>query len=467
MAFYIELPSIQETGVVSKACVRFTVNRSERIGRGVPELGDIRTQCSCTYAVKSNACEHMKLLTENRYLCNDLRFILAINPQPRVRDEEEREWRCILVGRRIRAKEAMWIAVRDTSSERCPNYVPVYEGRGSCRVALASERRMRCLICRRLAINRGHCEHEQIVADTAKKMDEQNRNETYGANNTQSNYESPYCSRLPRRIICCTAETKSIYTMLHEIVKAQAVRVNSNNVDANGEPIGTMKQHKEDFVASDIRRVCHGCGLMLVGTSKDQNCLMRKRPVMLHTLLLGTVKISVCDMVCPRCKNTVYYDGRDGGIFAATRRVVYSRELLDAWLFAVAVNGATFREAYANSRFLSNQASARYFRQGNFVLRCNRRAANGAFSLFLRLIEYPLATKLSKIFSCTSCERKDENGKIKMRAVVMDGTATGILGELPSFERPKMHISAAKNTSKSQYLVPNCNVRRYMSHFFK
>lgn len=49
----------------------------------------------------------------------------------------------------------------------------------------------------------------------------------------------------------------------------------------------------------------------------------------------------------------------------------------------------------------------------------------------------------------------------------MDGTATGVLGDLPDFQRPKLRIDSAQNTAKAQHVLPNKDVRKYVHSFFK
>lgn len=123
----------------------------------------------------------------------------------------------------------------------------------------------------------------------------------------------------------------------------------------------------------------------------------------------------------------------------------------------VAVGGSTFRDAYEMS------ASARFLRWGGHALSCNRPNSNTAFGLYLRSIEYPDENRLSRVFSCGTCEEKDSNGKVVMKGVVVDRTATGVLGALPEYYRPRIQIVAPRNTTISQYLFSNIHVRRWIS----
>lgn len=87
--------------------------------------------------------------------------------------------------------------------------------------------------------------------------------------------------------------------------------------------------------------------------------------------------------------------------------------------------------------------------------------------MFLRFIEYPSDERLYSSFTYKTCERVDKNGKRRLRAVVMDGMATGILGKLPDFKRPKIHIHDAYNTNSSQIIFDNYNARQFVSKFLK
>ena len=60
----------------------------------------------------------------------------------------------------------------------------------------------------------------------------------------------------------------------------------------------------------------------------------------------GAVRIVVKDIVCSNCDHVNIFNGRSHGIFALFSSVLYSRELLDIWLYQVCAIGASFREAY-------------------------------------------------------------------------------------------------------------------------
>lgn len=115
----------------------------------------------------------------------------------------------------------------------------------------------------------------------------------------------------------------------------------------------------------------------------------------------------------------------------------------------------------------ANSPSARHVRWCGLPLLCTRRTTSDAFSLFLRIVEYPRNEVLGKVFRCSTCESIDADGNRKMEGLVMDGTATGILGRLPLFKRPSHHILGASNTSPQQHIIRSRDVRKYFAAFFK
>lgn len=70
------------------------------------------------------------------------------------------------------------------------------------------------------------------------------------------------------------------------------------------------------------------------------------------------------------------------------------------------------------------------------------------------------------MFTCNVFEEDDGQGRRDMRRVVMDGTATGVLGALPDFERPKVHVHGVTNTAPSQYIIPRLEIRAVLGAMF-
>lgn len=66
-----------------------------------------------------------------------------------------------------------------------------------------------------------------------------------------------------------------------------------------------------------------------MASESERNCEVRKQSDRLHALMVVTVQIGVHDLICRRCNKVTYFDGRDEGIYAATKVTLYLRELLD------------------------------------------------------------------------------------------------------------------------------------------
>ena len=60
---------------------------------------------------------------------------------------------------------------------------------------------------------------------------------------------------------------------------------------------------------------------------------------------------------------------------------------------------------------------------------------NMVFSCFLKRLDFIHRPSLRLAFQCSYCQTETEEGNKKTRAIVLDGTAVGILGELPKFNR--------------------------------
>lgn len=171
------------------------------------------------------------------------------------------------------------------------------------------------------------------------------------------------------------------------------------------------------------------------GPTKNVN-VGNARPVMLH----GSAGIHVVDIYCPHCNSMNFFDGRRNALFSYSFHTVFTRELLDAWLYGIASNGGTFRKAYDTVRRNGEMFSARHVRNGGYPMLCTRNTSNRDLKARLSLIEYPSCSKLHLVFSCQTCETKTRDGDPLLRAVVLDGTTTGVLGKLPDFDRPKNPI---------------------------
>lgn len=155
----------------------------------------------------------------------------------------------------------------------------------------------------------------------------------------------------------------------------------------------------------------------------------------------------------------------DSGLFAWSATIVYSRELLDFWLYQVAMLSATFRSAYESSTTISGSPGALYSRLGRPLV-MYRRQASEVFAAFLSVIAYEGDIALRGLFACAECEQVQPDGTTVSKGIVMDGTVTGILGKLPKFERPSV-LDTAKYSARQQFLLPTIRLRHFMDSLFR
>ena len=114
----------------------------------------------------------------------------------------------------------------------------------------------------------------------------------------------------------------------------------------------------------------------------------------------------------------------------------------------------------------------------------HRRRANDALRALIRLLDTSSLLVTQNLFSCESCERTlsaddcaelgisaEEGQQMKrLRAVVIDGTASGIFTELPLFDRNNVNVPGPKSMSaiyKSQKLLKRHSHRRALRKLFK
>jgi len=133
---------------------------------------------------------------------------------------------------------------------------------------------------------------------------------------------------------------------------------------------------------------------------------------------------------------------------------VLTRELLDSWIWDICGRGGTFRDSYLSWASRSSSPTASLHSLGAATV-INRQRANESFCKFLMLLEFPNAGDLEEVFTCSKCEPRNRAGVKRTDAVVMDGTALGILGTLPSFERTAQKVPATPRIPPLQYIMRN------------
>lgn len=152
-----------------------------------------------------------------------------------------------------------------------PKFVPVVEARDRKHLYMPLSRRVRCTDCRRVAANRGTCEHEECVIKAAKLLNTQTSeerdtiigNEMDNGTAADSEGEAPdeeegnclggasscdetqkddvdYVARLPRRIMPCisdfTASVDLFFGVSESITEAKRKQDNDAN-NGDGEDV--------------------------------------------------------------------------------------------------------------------------------------------------------------------------------------------------------------------------------------
>ncbi len=220
------------------------------------------------------------------------------------------------------------------------------------------------------------------------------------------------------------------------------------------------RQKVLQICVSDTLLECKFCHRKISDESLDAAFASSLREVTLHTLSHGSMKISVTDYIFLYCSEVKLFDGVDSSLFAATSRSVFCRDILDFWVYHVVALGGTFREAYQLSKQVSKSPGMGLFRIGG-ELTTRRRSSSTCFAGFLRTLTVPKGAKTATLFTCSKCE--DADGRLS--AIVMDGTATGILGKLPNFDRPSTVIPSCRGPSVSQFILSRAKVRRFLESF--
>lgn len=323
-------------------CVRFLVDPSKLEGRPV-NAADICMQSSCSSSRIERDCQHIVYC---KGALSMVQSILAIQVRA-YRSVVPECWRCLLVGPREGVTSVVWvtfkcgIATRDDIS-----FVPVVEARGRKQLYMNLERRLRCMHCRRASANRGLCEPEQPVLAEVEKIEKTRRTQTnpekslkarfYGneddaeddfdvAGSSSNDSRIDYVAKLIRRMIACESDYVASAGFLFGVAGAYA-------------SIGTAIENDKDvadefgkgkYVMYDNERLCEGCGKILCCAESGRNCGVKRREVVVHTLIHGTVPTVVLYLVCEKCQIVTVFDGWDAAMFSWSSTAIYSRFLVD------------------------------------------------------------------------------------------------------------------------------------------
>ena len=317
-------------------------------------------------------------------------------------------------------------------------------------------RATRCLLCRGNPERRMRCVHEEVCrrgrhrsevqahlregdeSDDSEWETDEDRNQGQIASIRIDADETEEYSpvHFPRPLLPCNGQVRDMRTLVDQVETGENLTFNEKNVID-----------------------CHVCG-----TRNTQKPIERyKREICLFTLTQGTVRVSVYDWYCRTCGKMRRYSGTMDGIYPAGKTFGYSTELMYFWLSQVCLQGLSFRAAYKTSILINNSPGLKH-RNARIPIvgltrlesekKRSRRRASTAFYNFLRTITTNSSTIANELFSCPTCEvplsaqdctelgiNEADKGELKrLRAIVIDGTAAGILNRLPEMERNMFEI---------------------------
>lgn len=337
--------------------------------------------------------------------------------------------------------------------------------------------RMQCFGCEAIRGSRNACDHIE-VCDTAKvELDASLLTDSNGCGNDgpgEGGGESEtcpslmplpqqYCSFRNRRLFMCPSERAALREILRRVGIEDDHLHLSDPIDEIHCPFETIDSERPHSVDVSVPIL---------------------RYTLLHTLLHGDVRVCVADYKCSYDR-IVWFDGFSQAVFSASRDHLYTKDILESYLISVCVNDTSFREAYLTVNNIRKSVAASFVAsttqpaQRDDVIGTDRRAANDAFNNFLHCVNGTYAEgshtpQLDRLHTCEKCEcevtaepaglamdgsrgSQDEpenqlyrtNGtRRRFRGVVVDGTATGILAELPPYVRHILKVEHIPNVPR-------------------
>ena len=140
---------------------------------------------------------------------------------------------------------------------------------------------------------------------------------------------------------------------------------------------------------------------------------------------------------------------------------MFTKELLNCWIYKACAKGSIFQDCLDTWFERTSSVNAMKNRLGK-EKPVGRHQVNYACSLFLKRLCFPSPKHLTSPFSCSECEWRAKDGDLTCNTVIMDGTATGIFGELPKFARwTKAVPSVSPSIALYQYVMKTTNRRLY------
>ena len=174
-----------------------------------------------------------------------------------------------------------------------------------------------------------------------------------------------------------------------------------------------------------------------------------RRKELLHTLHHGSIEIGVMDFFCRNSRQWIIYVGFSDSLFCLNKLHLFTRELLDSWLWNLCGTKATFRDTFT-FRMTQGLASSASFHHLGREIELLRVKANESFSMFLKTLWYLHDEDLYSLFSCSKCELNPDSPSRDLSGVVVDGTKIGISGTSSDFQRDKRVVSPVSKVADKQ-----------------
>jgi len=437
--------------------------------KGNTSISTLEMNCSCSIFECNNACEHSELVLTNQQLRLRIRSLFQRQPILASAPIADDDWAYARIPTLVRDEYVAWnMFKRKFLGMAESSFATVTLDIRTGKLALPLKYRIQCRVCVGRSFNVGTCVHEDIILSSINQSLQgirRTKNDKIGLLMdgcigilpTEGDPDTPFgkeeaetfVSKMKRNVFPCKSENRITKNVM------STIRKKGND--------GRTTQPESYFFGIDFLLSCSNCKKSSRNNvGKGWNDIGRS--ALLHTLSYGSMKITVQDTLCD-CGAIIRYDGLSDGLFCASKHNVFTRELLDVWVFDVCGLGMTFREAFTSWKRKARSVNAleQCIHDGPSI---SRRMANEAFGLYLKSLRFPSKHDLQDLFSCTQCELKDPNGQRQWKGVVMDGTATGILNSLPKFNRPTSIVQAIKGISDMQYIMPPPKLREFTDCMF-
>jgi len=412
-------------------CVRITLPIGARIKTPFESVS-----CTCATHRLGTTCEHSESITSD--IQNTMRFSSLFLDGPNsnmVTAYQEGTWSAVRIPSISADNVIIWHVFRRSDlSSRFRTSCPVLYDIRPQSIHRRLEMRVQCMLCLGSASNRNLCVHESTAIERirhdeqSQPSDAANRfippdmglasdeEEAYrmldeiigiedDGNGSERDESRPvsYISSAKRSFFPCISEDEAINRVMLEVF---ANRERPNGIS---------------FVGIDNESICKNCAEQVC--VPDLSATIPRR-AMLHTLHHGTVAVQAMDYRCPQCGYYNHYDGLSDGLFNVSKDHIFTRELLDSWLWDVCNTGGTFRDAFASWETKLWMPTAKLHRCGKEP-NISRQLGNEAFAAFLLTLRFPNEEDMNALFSCTTCEKTLASGEKRLDGVVMDGSAVG------------------------------------------